>query len=278
VRAVTRAARSLAAGDLAVSLPVRGQDEIGQLTVALNDLSAELQKTDQLRKELIANVSHELKAPLAIIRGYAETVRDVTWPDEAKRTAQLNLIAAEADRLSGLVQDMLGFARLQAGVDTRQPVWLPIRPLMAEVIERYAAAAASLPVSVQIAGSDAVIRFDRGMLIQVLHNLLSNALNHATPGTAVTLSADLAGDSCRISLTNQGETIAAEDLARIWERYRRAESDRSHRALGTGLGLAIVRSILEQHQAVFGVSSADGQTVFWFDVPALDSKQQAGYS
>ena len=115
IKAVTHAARELASGQLDVVLPVKSRDEIGELTVALNELSVQLQNTENLRKELIANVSHELRAPLAVIQGYAETVRDVTWPNEEKRSQQLTIVSEEASRLSRVVKDILDYSKLQAG-------------------------------------------------------------------------------------------------------------------------------------------------------------------
>src|SRR5659263_81429 len=104
IRAVTKAAREMTSGKLDVSLPVNSQDEIGQLTEALNNLGTELGRTEKLRQELIANVSHELRSPLSVIKGYAETVRDVTWPNETKRTEQLTIIADESSRLTRVVK------------------------------------------------------------------------------------------------------------------------------------------------------------------------------
>lgn len=264
IRAVTAAAHELARGNLAVSLPVTSRDEIGRLTTALNELSIELQKTDQLRKELIANVSHELRAPLTVIRGYAETVRDVTWPDDTKRQAQLTLISDEATRLTGVVRDILDYSRLQAGVEKIRQTEFPLRPLLEQVMGRYEQAAQSAGLSILLHSPDVTVVFDQARLIQVLHNLINNAIDHAAPGTAVALNVQVQQGRCRIVVRNQGETIEPDELGRIWERYHRADHAGS-RPLGTGLGLAIVRSILEQHRVSFGVSSDKGVTEFWFE-------------
>ena len=118
---VTTASKQMAAGNYGVRVPVTTKDEIGQLTRALNELGDELGKVENLRRELIANVSHELRAPLTIIQGYAETVRDITWPDEQKRTSQLTMISDEAVRLSGMVNDILDYSKLESGAETVSP-------------------------------------------------------------------------------------------------------------------------------------------------------------
>ncbi|MDW7659174.1 MAG: HAMP domain-containing sensor histidine kinase [Bacillota bacterium] len=264
IRAVTAAAHELAKGNLAVSLPVTSRDEIGRLTIALNDLSVELQKTDQLRKELIANVSHELRAPLAVIRGYAETVRDVTWPNDTKRQEQLTLISEEATRLTGVVRDILDYSRLQAGVEKIRQTSFQLRPLLEQVMGRYEQVAQAAGLRLLLQSPEVTIIFDEARLIQVLHNLINNAIDHATPGSAVALVVQEQNGHCRIVVRNEGETIAPEELGRIWERYHRADRAGS-RPLGSGLGLAIVRSIFEQHRVSFGVSSDQGTTAFWFD-------------
>ena len=184
IQAVTAAAHELARGNLAGALPVTSQDEVGRLTTALNELSRELQKTDQLRKELIANVSHELRAPLAVIKGYAETVRDVTWPQEDKRRAQLTMIADEADRLTAVVRDILDYSRLQSGVQKIQSKDVALRPVLEQVLARYEQQARLAGLSFDLSADDLRIRFDEARLIQVLHNLISNAINHGQPGTA----------------------------------------------------------------------------------------------
>jgi signal transduction histidine kinase len=270
IRNVTEAARAMAAGNLDVSLPVRSKDETGQLTAALNDLGAELRKTEALRRELIANVSHELRAPLSVIRGFAETVRDVTWPDEEKRSSQLTAIADEASRLSDIVGDILDYSRLIAGVDALDISVFPLCPVLAETASRYEIEVQKRRLSLTIDCPESTeVRFDRAKLLQVLYNLLSNALIHARIGTDVRIAVSAAEKTARISVINSGDRIPPEDLPRIWERYYCSERTQGGRPLGTGLGLSIVKSILERHGAAYGVKSDSDQTVFWFETLPL---------
>ncbi|HBP38257.1 MAG TPA: hypothetical protein DD640_05870 [Clostridiales bacterium] len=276
VRAVTAAARKLASGNLDVRLPVRSQDEIGQLTEALNDLGTELGRTEKLRQELIANVSHELRSPLTVIQGYAETVRDVTWPDENKRTEQLNLIVDESSRLTRVVKDILDYSRLQAGVEKLNLSTFPVCPVIEQLLMQYELEAGRRQVSIRLDCPDQTVVFDRDRFVQVLHNLINNAINHARPDTVIEISASQQNQVSRIKVKNQGEPIPAEALAKIWERYYRAgqtgsEQAVSVRPLGTGLGLAIVKSIFDRHGVPYGVGSNQYQTEFWFETcnPAI---------
>lgn len=271
IRAVTSAARDLAAGRLEVALPVQSNDEIGELTSALNDLSIQLQKTENLRRELIANVSHELRAPLTVIRGYAETVRDVTWPDETKRTEQLSLISAEAARLSRVVADILTYSRLQAGVETLSVTSFPICPVLADLARKFELPAAARQLTITVNCPEQAISFDRDKFEQVMTNLLQNAVNHADPGTAIEVRAEPHGAVSRLAVSNTGADIPPEELPRIWDRYYQAQNVREDLRQGTGLGLAIVRSICEQHKVRYGVTSGSGKTTFWFETIAGDS-------
>ncbi len=265
IRAVTQAAREMASGKMDISLPVESKDEIGQLTEALNDLGQELGRTEKLRQELIANVSHELRSPLTVIQGYAETVRDVTWPNEAKRTEQLNIIAEESARLTRVVKDILDYSRLQSGVERLSLQSFPICPVFEQLVKQYEIEATRHHITVQMDCLELKVVFDRDRFDQVMHNLIINALNHAQPDSVVEIRAAKIYLSTRIEVINQGETIPSDSLMHIWDRYYRAEQIDTGKPLGTGLGLAIVKSIFEKHGVKYGVVSQNSQTMFWFE-------------
>ena len=267
--AVTNAAKSMAAGDYSVKTRVSTRDEIGQLTRALNELGDELGKTEELRRELIANVSHELRAPLTIIRGYAETVRDVTWPNEEKRTAQLNAICEESARLGALVSDILDYSKLESGAEAMTPVDFSLADALGEIMDRFALAAGKREVSLSLACEGGEVRFDRGQFTQVVSNLLDNAIRHARAQTQVRVSCEARGARQRVLIENAGEPIPAEELPKIWDRYHRAPRTGEAGGLGTGLGLAIVKSILTRHGVAYGAESDETRTVFWFETMEL---------
>lgn len=274
---VTGAARQLAAGHYDVSVPVTAKDEIGQLTGALNELGVELGKAEFLRRELIANVSHELRAPLTIIRGYAETVRDVTWPNEEKRTEQLNAICEESARLGALVSDILDYSKLQSGAETIHPEVFSGAETLGELMQRFSLAAGKRDVALELHCSGGMIRFDRGQFAQVLNNLLDNAVRHARVRSRIRVSCKENGESIRILVENQGDPIPAEELPKIWDRYHRAPQSGEAGGLGTGLGLAIVKSILERHGVSYGAESDKERTVFWFETMPLDTTKHSSF-
>jgi signal transduction histidine kinase len=267
ILAATDAARQLATGQLDVRLPVHGQDEIADLGQALNALSRQLQTNEKLRRELIANVSHELRSPLTVIRGYAETVRDVTWPDETKRSAQLTLIADEAARLTRVVGDILDYSKLQAGVRPPEGQTFAAGPVLEAARQRFELEAANrtLRLTLETPQPDVNVSFDPGQFEQVLTNLVANAINYADPDSVVQISLQRVGRQARIDVVNQGDPIPAEELGQIWDRYYRSSQVRDDNRLGTGLGLAIVRSILEQHGVRYGVESHAREIRFWFE-------------
>lgn len=267
---VTAAARELAAGHYDVSVPVTAKDEIGQLTGALNELGVELGKTESLRRELIANVSHELRAPLTIIRGYAETVRDVTWPNEEKRTEQLNAICEESARLGALVSDILDYSKLQSGAEAIHPEIFSSEGTLGELVQRFSLAAGKRDVALELNDSGGPIRFDRGQFTQVMNNLLDNAVRHAKSRSRIRVVCQKQGRGMRILVENQGEPILPEELPKIWDRYHRAPQQGEAGGLGTGLGLAIVKSILERHGVAYGAESDKERTVFWFETMPIE--------
>ena len=267
--AVTGAAKQMAAGDYSVKTPVTARDEIGQLTQALNELGDELGKTEELRRELIANVSHELRAPLTIIRGYAETVRDVTWPNEEKRTKQLDAIVEESARLGGLVSDILDYSRLQSGAQSIQPQAFSCAQELDDLVGRFALAAGQRDIVLELSCPEGDILFDRGQFTQVVSNLLDNAVRHAKAASRIRVRGEARESIMRISVENTGEPIPPEELPKIWDRYHRAPKQGEAGSLGTGLGLAIVKTILERHGVAYGVESDEKRTVFWFETKGM---------
>jgi signal transduction histidine kinase len=263
--AVTGAAKRMAAGDYSVKTPFTTRDEIGQLTQALNELGDELGKTEELRRELIANVSHELRAPLTIIRGYAEIVRDVTWPNEEKRTSQLNAIVEESARLGSLVTDILDYSKLQSGAESMHLQAFSCAQELGDHVGRFALAAGQRDIVLELTCPEGDVLFDRAQFAQVVNNLLDNAVRHAKSASRIRVRGEARGSAMRVSVENAGDPIPPEELPKIWDRYHRAPKQGEAGGLGTGLGLAIVKTILERHGVAYGVESDEKRTVFWFE-------------
>lgn len=277
IRKVKRAVNHLAAGELAAVPGFSGSDEIGQLAASVQQLGQALQRVDVLRKEVIANVSHELRSPLALISGYAEMVRDVTWRDDSKRGEDLTLIIHEAHRMSEMVSDILDYSQFQAGYIQLNKDCYDLWDILESEVSRCEPSAAEngIRVLLQGDGQELPIFADALKLSQVLRNLLYNAINHTADGGCIRVEARREGGGCRVSVINPGEPIPPQERGIIWERYQRSQHQGGRRQ-GTGLGLSIVSTILGAHDIPYGVDSRDGLNIFWFLIPLWEKGAREG--
>lgn len=262
---IKRTIDCLAQGELTATPGLVRKDEIGQLAESVAKLGQALQRVDILRKEVIANVSHELRSPLALIGGYAEMVKDITWKDEILRNENLNLIISESHRMSEMVNDIMDYSQLQSGY-----LQLKIDQYdLCEIVETEAlrceriALENHLTVQMEYPNCECIVRVDALKISQVIRNLMNNAINHTQDGNVITISVTEHQIGYKVSVKNPGEPIPEEDRAIIWERYGRSQHQGARRQ-GTGIGLSIVSTILDAHGISYGVECSDGQTCFWF--------------
>ena len=256
---------SLAMGELSARITLRRKDELGQLSRSVEELGKALQKVDVLRKEVIANVSHELHSPLSLILGYSEMLRDITWKDSKRRKNDLNLIISESNRLCQMVDDIMDYSQLQAGYGklNKEPCNLY------EIIEQETALEKQIALEFQILiilesfSTEIPATIDALKISQVLRNLLNNAINHTADGEIIYITVSKNAEGVKIEIANPGAPIPEEDRDLIWERYRRTQHQ-AGRKQGTGIGLAIVSTILTAHGMQYGVDHVDGKNNFWF--------------
>ena len=267
---LSRAAREMAGGNYDVRVePTRSSEELLQLSEDFNHMASEVKKAAQLQRDLLANVSHDLRTPLTLIKGYAETVRDITGENPDRRTEQLNIIVDETDRLSGLVNSVMELSKVSSGVEKPQMVLFDMAQLCEEVAERYEAVCAQNGYTLKLeADAPCLVGADPAMMERVLHNLLGNAMHHiGEDGVFVLRCIPRAEGGARIEVEDHGEGIAAADLPYIFDRYYRSRSDAGK--VGTGLGLSITKAIFQSHGCRFGVNSTPGAgTTFWFTLDA----------
>lgn len=265
---IKKATEVMALGDFSIRIKSKQQDEIGELAGTINNLGQQLSKIEQLRKDLIANVSHELRTPLSLIRGYAETIRDVSGNVPEKREKQLGIIIEETERLSRIVDDILNLSQLQAGYLSLHKSWFPMMEALDNIIKRYDVLSQKTGVQIELQGSsDGLVEADEARIEQVLYNLINNGFNHTPRGGTITVKVIDGLENVRIEVSDTGSGIPDGDIPRIWDRYYKAEKSSVNKASGTGLGLAIVKSVLEAHQAAFGVESEkEVGTTFWFEL------------
>ncbi|MBQ8345365.1 MAG: HAMP domain-containing histidine kinase [Clostridia bacterium] len=259
------AAKRLAKGEYTADFSGKGYREIIELGETLNYAAHELSKNDSLQKELISNVSHDLRTPLTMIRGYGEVMRDIPGENTPEN---VQVIIDEATRLSDLVNDMLDLSRIQSGI--RTPVFgdFCLTDTVREVLHRYEKLTEQSGYQISFyADAEAWVRADRGMILQVVYNLINNAINYTGEDRSVIVTQYVTNGRVRICVADTGEGITEEQIPLIWDRYYKVDKVHRRAMVGTGLGLSIVKGVLELHNASYGVQSTLGEgSVFWFEL------------
>lgn len=269
---IIKVSSKMASGDFSARIELRNKDEIGRLAGTINYLGQELSKIEQLRKDLIANVSHELRTPLSLVRGYAETIRDVSGDKPEKREKQLGIIIEETERLSKIVDDMLDLSQMQAGYTSLDIDRFEIHHVLEGIIGRYNILSEKTGIHINLENSEEIIvEADEKKIQQVLYNLINNAFNHTGQGGNITLRTICADGSVRVEVSDTGEGIPKEAIDHIWDRFYKAGGPDGGKTAGTGLGLAIVKSILDAHGFGYGVVSSIGKgSTFWFELKTAE--------
>ena len=266
------AARQVAQGNYNVQVDSKRNDELGDLAQDFNHMAQEVQHASQMQRDLLANVSHDLRTPLTLIKGYAETVRDITGDDKAHRNEQMNIIVDEADRLTALVSSVMELSKVTSGAIQCERVHFDMGQLCDEVSERYDAVCAQngWELKLELPEEELPVYADPDMMQRALHNLLGNAMHHIGEDGLFFLRAFKCPEGVRVEVEDHGPGISAEDLPYIFDRYYRSRSDAGKQ--GTGLGLSITKAIFQQHGFRFGVQSTVGKgTTFWFIMTDTDS-------
>lgn len=273
LRKLTAAAEAIGDGNLETRAKVKSRDEVGSLGRTFNLMAERLQKSDRIKREIVENVSHELRTPISVIRGYAETIRDVTGDNKAKRNAQLDVISREANRLGVMVSDILDYSRMTTDGITLEIEEFDLDNMVRELVEKYQVLIKSSDVTVGYESSGKIrIKGDRTRLEQAVENLMRNAINYSPDGGAVKLVLEVKGNRVRVEVRDQGVGIPEEEIPMIWERYYRTKGIKKRKIYGSGLGLSIVKNILEAHKATYGVDSALNEgTCFWFEIPDVNA-------
>ena len=268
IREMAQATRCYAEGDFDIRMNDYGRDdEIGELAASFNNMAERLQQTERQRREFIANISHELKTPMTTIAGYTDGILDGTIPPENEKQ-YLQIIANESRRLSRLVRRMLDVSQLQAMDPLRNGNHFDICESMRRVLismekkinDRH------LDVEADIPDEPILVLGDNDMITQVLYNLLENAAKFAQEGSTLYLGVTMMDGKARVTVRNVGDTIPAEELPLLFERFHKSDKSRSEDKDGYGLGLYIVKTILQQHKEDISVTSENGVTTFTFSL------------
>lgn len=263
---VNHSARELAKGDYSVEFAGRDYREIAELSETLNYAARELEKTEEFRKELIANVSHDLRTPLTMIIAYAEVMRDLPGENTPEN---IQVVIEEARRLTNLVNDMMDISKLQAGVLEKKASIYNLTESIQSVLERYNKIKEQEGYNIEFQHEqDVVVEADEFKMFQVIYNLVNNAINYTGTDKKVLVRQIVKGENVRIEVLDTGEGIAKEALPYVWDRYYKVDKTHKRAVMGTGLGLSIVKNILILHEAEYGVESKVGEgSIFWFELP-----------
>lgn len=252
-----------------------GYREIAQLNDTLVQTAEDLRKVEDLQRELIANISHDLRTPLTMIEGYAEAMRDI--PDEVT-PENMQIIIDETERLSTMVNEVLDFSRLRTGSLELTMTRFNLTELIRKIVDRISHMTAVEGYTVTFeAGEDAFVTADSGRISQVIYNLAGNALTYTGSDKTVRIRQEQKDGMVRITIEDSGEGIPPEELPFIWDRYYRSRENHKRAVIGSGLGLNICRGILENHHAPYGAETPPGGgTVFWFALPEDKGKTENG--
>ena len=262
---ISQGAEILAKGDYDTRFSAKGFYEIAALSDTLNTAAVELGRVESLRRELMANVSHDLRTPLSLIYGYAEMMND--FPDEIT-TEQTKTIMDETQRLTTLVNDVLDISKLESEIEQLDPSRFSLTESVLKTCMRIEELLRSEGYEIVFEHNDEVhIVADETKIDRAFYNLLINAVNYSGESRIITVVQTKDGDHVRIGVTDAGEGIAVNDLPHIWDRYYKTDGSHKRAVTGTGLGLSIVKKIIDLHGGKYGVISDIGKgSTFWFEI------------
>ena len=266
---INEAAKELAKGNYNVSFKGSGYQEIQELTDTLNYAAKELSKVEGLRRDLIANISHDLRTPLTMITGYGEVMKDIPGENTPEN---IQIIIDEATRLTSLVNDILDISKFESGNHQLNLSILNITSLITDILLRYNKLTEREGYTFSFNYDEEVfVEGDKLKLSQVIYNLINNAITYTGSDKRIIVSQEVMDGFVTIKVIDTGEGIPEEDIPLIWDRYYKVKKTHKRAQVGTGLGLSIAKEILLMHKADFGVESTLGEgSCFWFKIKIID--------
>lgn len=265
---ITKKAKKMGNGNMNVNFDKSDILEIDELSETLNFAKNEMIKTDDYRRDLMANVGHDLKTPLTLIKSYAEMVRDINYNDKEKREANLNVIISETDRLNDLVNDILTLSKMEANADTLNIEKYDLIAEIKTIIEKFKILSETENYKfILTSPNKAAVQADKKKINQVIYNLINNAINYTGDDLCIYINVKEVKKEYLVEIRDTGKGIDTETIKHIWDRYYKTEKKHKRNKVGTGLGLSIVKSILESHSFEYGVrSNINAGTVFYFTI------------
>lgn len=273
ITSITNTAKQFAAGDYDTDFKGEGYKEVEELSSVLNNAKNEIKKVSDLRKDLVANISHDLRTPLTMVKAYAEMIRDLSGDNPQKRGEHVQIIIDEADRLSALVDNLLELSKLESGNMELELTEFSIVDKLNDCMTRYTLLIEQNGYDIKYEpDEDRIIRADMQKLDQVIYNFINNAINYTGDEKVIRIRQINKQDCVRIEVTDNGKGISKELLPLVFDRYYR-DAKVKRAVVGTGLGLSICKEILKKHGFAFGVSSKENVgSTFWFEIPYAKKK------
>lgn len=269
IEKINESAKNLASGNYDISFQVEEDiDEINELVSTLNYTKEELSKTEKLQRDLMANVSHDLKTPLTMIKAYAEMTSDLEL-NKKRKVENMNIIIEEVDRLTLLVNDILILSKMQSKVEELKIETFNLTELIHSILKRFEILKEKENYQFIFDYCDPIeIQADKKKLEQVIYNLVNNAINYTGNDKKVTIEIELSNQQVMIKVIDTGKGIPSKDIPYIWDKYYKDSNKHKRETNGTGLGLSIVKHILKLHHFEYGVKSVKKKgTTFYFIVP-----------
>lgn len=266
---ISDSAKKLANGDFNVSFSTDSKvQEIKELSTTLDLAKNELSKTDELRRDLMANVGHDLRTPLTMIKAYAEMTRDLENQTPEKRAENMNIIIEETDRLNVLVSDILDLSKLQSSTYELKTEEFDLNELIRNIIKRFYILIDSDGYEfIYNNDKEIKVKADKKRIEQVIYNLLNNAVNYTGEDKKIYINVTDEKKKVLVEIRDTGKGIDKEEIKYIWNKYYHNEKKHKRNAYGTGLGLSIVKTILESHNYKYGVKSVKNKgTTFYFEI------------
>lgn len=245
--------------------------ELDELCDVLTVASSEMNKTDKLRQDLLANVSHDLKTPLTMIKAYAEKVKDYKYSSKEDKNKDLEIIINETDRLNNLVNDILDLSKIENDKTDLKLEKYDLVANIKSIIERYDIYIKEDKFDIKVdLPEHAYVYADKSKIEQVIYNLINNAIEHTGEDKYVGISVKKKKDDYVVSITNTGHGIEESEKSLVWTRYYKKEKNHKRNIVGTGLGLSIVKEILDKHNCSYGIDSViDDHTTFYFKLKKI---------
>lgn len=271
IESLTASAKEMSQGNYQAKFNGGNFTETKELAKALNQASYEMEKTDFYQREIIANVSHDLKTPLTMIRSYAEKIIDISGDNPEKRNSDLHIIISETERLNSLVQDMMTVSNLQSNKVQLNKETFNLVGAAAEVFESFEVLNESEGYDIQFHPCKPVyVVGDKIKIMQVMSNFVSNAVKYSGDNKFVDIQLKRSARKVAFHCIDHGVGIPADEQSHVWDRYYRTSANHERDIEGTGLGLSIVKGILTLHNAMYGVKSEEGKgSDFWFEMDTV---------